>query len=422
MKRGTYVPDCVSTFPSVTPVAAAAIATGVGPADHHIPSMNWYHRGEQRYVEYGSSFEASRQFGLLRSLQDTVYNMNLAHLSREREDGLRAPAGRRPCARSGTTYLMYRGRTRHEASDEGMYPRLARVRELPPRRLGPGRALLRGPVRLAQDGLPRDARHARPARPAHGLRGRLLRRERPLRLHAVLAARQRHLLAQARAVRPGHLDRVGRPRARAADARGRRPRRVPGGPRGHRHERPLADRRRRPGQPGRRAGRLRRADPVRRPLEGKEIAVCPSQRSAQVYVLDDERREQLTRRSPATCTRSRASTWSSTATATTRPWSGRPRGELRFAPGGDLIDARGGSWSVDGDLDTLGLDVATAAWARAPTPTRSGGSGRRSSPRRRATCCCRPAAATSSSTGAASPTSAAAATGRSTAAIRSARW
>jgi predicted AlkP superfamily pyrophosphatase or phosphodiesterase len=71
MKRGTYVSECVSTFPSVTPVAAAAIATGTGPADHHIPSMNWYHRGEQRYVEYGSSFEASRQFGLLRSLQDT---------------------------------------------------------------------------------------------------------------------------------------------------------------------------------------------------------------------------------------------------------------------------------------------------------------------------------------------------------------
>ncbi len=28
-------------------------------------------------------------------------------------------------------------------------------------------------------------------------------------------------------------------------------------------------------------------------LEGRELAVCPSQRSAQVYVLDDERRESL---------------------------------------------------------------------------------------------------------------------------------
>ncbi|HEY0632716.1 MAG TPA: alkaline phosphatase family protein, partial [Thermoleophilaceae bacterium] len=69
MQRGTYVRDCVSSFPSVTPVAAASIATGLGPADHFIPSMNWYHRGERRYVEYGSTFEASRAVGVFRSLQ-----------------------------------------------------------------------------------------------------------------------------------------------------------------------------------------------------------------------------------------------------------------------------------------------------------------------------------------------------------------
>ena len=34
------------------------------------------------------------------------------------------------------------------------------------------------------------------------------------------------------------------------------------------------------------------------------------------------------------------------------------RGELRFAPRGDLTDLRGDSWSVEGDLDVLALDVA----------------------------------------------------------------
>jgi len=83
IERGTYVRDCVSTFPSITPVAASTMATGVGPDSHHIPSMNWYHRGEARYVEYGSSFQATRAFGVLKSLFDRVYNMNMAHLSRE---------------------------------------------------------------------------------------------------------------------------------------------------------------------------------------------------------------------------------------------------------------------------------------------------------------------------------------------------
>ncbi len=31
VRRGTYVRDCVSTFPSVTPVASASIATASGP-------------------------------------------------------------------------------------------------------------------------------------------------------------------------------------------------------------------------------------------------------------------------------------------------------------------------------------------------------------------------------------------------------
>src|SRR3954464_7586894 len=129
MQRGTYVRDCVSSFPSVTPVAAASIATGLGPADHYIPSMNWYHRGERRYVEYGSSFEASRGVGGFRSLQDTGYNKNMAHLNRERrtvfealmDNGVRT---------AGTTYLMYRGRKRHPIQPDGMYSRLPRPSRL----------------------------------------------------------------------------------------------------------------------------------------------------------------------------------------------------------------------------------------------------------------------------------------------------
>ena len=83
IENGSLVDDCVAAFPSVTPVCAASIATGVGPDEHNIPSMNWYHRGESRYVEYGTSFKASQTFGFKRSLTDTIYNMNLEHLSKD---------------------------------------------------------------------------------------------------------------------------------------------------------------------------------------------------------------------------------------------------------------------------------------------------------------------------------------------------
>jgi Type I phosphodiesterase / nucleotide pyrophosphatase len=113
MANGRYVPDCVAAFPSVTPVCAASIVTGVAQDEHRIPAMNWFHREEERYVEYGSSFRAAQRFGIARQLTDTVYNMNRAHLSAdaltvfERLDDADVRT-------AGTTYLMYRGRHRHE--------------------------------------------------------------------------------------------------------------------------------------------------------------------------------------------------------------------------------------------------------------------------------------------------------------------
>src|SRR4051812_50191959 len=73
MDRGTYVDECCAAFPSVTPVCAAAIATGTRQDRHRIPSMNWYHREEGRYVEYGSSFSASRRVGGAPPPQDTPF-------------------------------------------------------------------------------------------------------------------------------------------------------------------------------------------------------------------------------------------------------------------------------------------------------------------------------------------------------------
>ena len=73
----------VSTFPSLTPVCLSSIATGAHPDVHRIPHLVWWHRGEQRLVEYGSSFAAIRAAGARRSLLDAVFNMNEQHLGRD---------------------------------------------------------------------------------------------------------------------------------------------------------------------------------------------------------------------------------------------------------------------------------------------------------------------------------------------------
>ena len=124
LERGTLVRDCVSTFPSVTPVANSEIATGAAPSEHWISGMNWYSRLERRYVEYGSSLEATRAFGLFRTLYDVVYNMNLGHLS-PNTPTIFEQLGDEGVRTACTPFLIYRGRRRHQLSLEGMMRRVA---------------------------------------------------------------------------------------------------------------------------------------------------------------------------------------------------------------------------------------------------------------------------------------------------------
>ncbi|HEU5142080.1 MAG TPA: alkaline phosphatase family protein, partial [Solirubrobacterales bacterium] len=119
LERGALVPDCVSSFPSVTPVACAEMVTGVGADRHWISGMNWYHRLERRYVEYGSSLDATRSVGVFRALYDLVYNMNLAHLNPAAEtifERLDDAGVRTAC----TPFLIYRGRHQHRVTLEGL--------------------------------------------------------------------------------------------------------------------------------------------------------------------------------------------------------------------------------------------------------------------------------------------------------------
>src|ERR687893_3015765 len=90
-----------------------------------------------------------------------------------------------------------------------------------------------------------------------------------------------------------------------------------------------------------------------------EIALCPSSRAAQVYVLDRDAR-------PALVPRVERVLLAEGGVDLVMHLTDHPdgeaavrsaRGEVRFAPRGDLTDLRGQSWSVEGDLDVLTLDI-----------------------------------------------------------------
>jgi predicted AlkP superfamily pyrophosphatase or phosphodiesterase len=105
----------VTVFPSLTPVCLASLVTGAYPDVHGIPHLAWRLRGENRLVEYGSSFPAMRAAGARRAIRDSLVNMNARDLSPHavtlfeavEDAGLVAAAVNIP---------VYRGRTLHRPS------------------------------------------------------------------------------------------------------------------------------------------------------------------------------------------------------------------------------------------------------------------------------------------------------------------
>jgi predicted AlkP superfamily pyrophosphatase or phosphodiesterase len=109
-----------TTFPSVTPVCLTTIATGAHPDTHGVPHLVWYHREEERLVEYGSSFGAMmRAVGPRQGLRDTIVNLSQDHLAEDATTVFEAveDAGLVPGA---INFTCYRGRTPHRARIPGI--------------------------------------------------------------------------------------------------------------------------------------------------------------------------------------------------------------------------------------------------------------------------------------------------------------
>jgi predicted AlkP superfamily pyrophosphatase or phosphodiesterase len=357
-EQGVYVGDCVAAFPSVTPVCAATITTGVGPDRHLIPSMNWYHREEGRYVEYGSSFSASRQFGVVRSMTDTVYRMNDEHLSRDVETIFES-LDDIDVRTAGTTYLIYRGRHEHEVANESALARIVTS------------TLFRRTILGPQELFYADLYASRKT----GCRGQLgLPGARDQHTGCVGAYLAEHDLFDFMLFslpdNDAYSHRNG-PHAQvtsiaAADRQIERLMHAGGGPEEFLEQHAmivLSDHSQAPVEERIRLDLAFEDFDVATPSPsrsiGAEIALSPAQRSAMIYALDRDHAQELVERSVQAVSELEGVDLIMTLAGGTEDEAivRSRRGELRFAPGGDLADARGQRWSVDGDLAVLRAEL-----------------------------------------------------------------
>jgi hypothetical protein len=357
MERGHYRPDCVAAYPSVTPVCAASIATGAGPDQHQIPSMNWFHRGDGRYVEYGTSFGASRAFGIRRSLTDTIYNMNGEHLSADTPTVFES-LDDADVRTAGTTYLMYRGRHEHQPNVDTALARLATQ-------------VFRKPVKGPREFFYADLFSSRRTgcKATLGMPG--LRDRHSGCVGAFLMERDLFdFLLLSLPDNDTHSHRYG-PSAQVtslaeADRQLERLMHGAGGPDAFLDEHAVivcSDHSQ--SQVEAEIDLFAAYDgfdvvpPDGGKSEEREIALCPASRSAQVYLLDTEAGDELRERVVRTAL---ALDGVDVVMHLTDHPDGEAvvrtgRGELRFRPGGDLSDLRGGHWSVAGEHAALDLDL-----------------------------------------------------------------
>lgn len=75
-ENGEAVWDAVSVFPSITPAATAAIATGEAPDGSGIVGHAWYDEDERHVVVYGAMTETVMATGPIKVFHNNVWRMN----------------------------------------------------------------------------------------------------------------------------------------------------------------------------------------------------------------------------------------------------------------------------------------------------------------------------------------------------------
>lgn len=82
-EKGFHRDDCISVFPTMTPVAASSIVTGRFPDFHQVPGFIWFDRIEKRFINYGATLSAVLKMGVYQVIQDLIFNLNNKQLNKK---------------------------------------------------------------------------------------------------------------------------------------------------------------------------------------------------------------------------------------------------------------------------------------------------------------------------------------------------
>ncbi|MFC7684885.1 alkaline phosphatase family protein [Ureibacillus sp. GCM10028918] len=83
IKNGQYIPDVISSYPTMSVAIDSTILTGAYADQHKIPGLIWFNQEKNRMISYGSGMREIWNNGVKNVAKDSVIRLNNEHLSSE---------------------------------------------------------------------------------------------------------------------------------------------------------------------------------------------------------------------------------------------------------------------------------------------------------------------------------------------------
>lgn len=110
MENGRYIPNMVSSFPTMSVTIDSSLLTGTYADQHRIPGLTWYDESQNRIVNYGTGFREAYMLGMHRVIRNMFYRLNNDDLSKN-VSTIYEDLGEQGILSASINAFVYRGNT-----------------------------------------------------------------------------------------------------------------------------------------------------------------------------------------------------------------------------------------------------------------------------------------------------------------------
>lgn len=111
-EHGSYQPECVTAFPTMTASVDATLMTGVYPDQHKIPGLIWYDPKAKKLIDYVNGTKTVLKLGIQNIAENVLIHLNQHHLNRKVKTIFEELADKGKTSGS-INFIIHRGRTKY---------------------------------------------------------------------------------------------------------------------------------------------------------------------------------------------------------------------------------------------------------------------------------------------------------------------